>query len=429
MLRVQNANTYTSHREPPANAPKDPRTDFVTRYTAISDALQSVGIKGIAICQWGTPYISPTGLEGPSSWTPPLSNSYRVSDDIAQGWANVMRIMNQAIHVNSKNLSGPGHWSDMDMMEVGNPGMTVTEQASHFAIWAMFKSTLMISTSIPAANSDTVTILQNRDLIAINQDEAGLPVTLVQRFTNDRDVYAGDLANGDKAVLLLDLSNTTRTLSLDLTDIGIASATVKNLWTGDIEANVTSYSKQVDAHGSAPLRLSNIRYKHTKQPKITWIEAESGSIQNGATSQTCSGCSNTGKVGSLEAGKGSLTLSGIRATKETQDVLFDYINCEIGYAFEGIGPNARLAGISVNGGALQNVSFTLTGEHNRKTIICLSHTDRYATGYNWDRDVTKNYPVRLEGFSTSEENTIEISGLFNGQSDFAPDIDRIGVAC
>jgi alpha-galactosidase len=367
-IRCAKATILTSffHSEPPANAPKDPRTDFVTRYTAISDALQSVGVKGIAICQWGTPYISPTGgLEGPSAWTPPLSNSYRVSDDIAQGWANVIRIMNQGIHVNSKNLSGPGHWSDLDMMEVGNPGMTVTEQSSHFAIWAMFKSTLMISTSIPAANSDTVTILQNRDLIAINQDEAGLPVTLVQRFTNDRDVYAGDLANGDKAVLLLDHSNSTRTLSLNLSDIGISSATVKNLWTGDINANVTSYSKQVDAHGSLPLRLSNVQLKHTTKANITWIEAESGSVSNGAAPQNCSGCSNTGKVGFLEEGNGSLTLSGIHASKETQDVLFDYINCEIGYAFAGIGPNARLAGISVNGGVVQNVSFPLTGKSHR----------------------------------------------------------------
>ena len=49
-------------------------------------------------------------------------------------------------------------------------------------------------------------------------------------------------------------------------------------------------------------------------------------------------------------------------------------------------------------------------------------------GYNWDKDVTRNYPVRLEGFGTSGENTIEISGLYNGQSKYAPDIDRIGVA-
>lgn len=349
------------YSEPPANAPKDPRTDFASRYAAISTALQDVGIEGIAICQWGTPFSTPDGLEGPSEWTPPLANSYRVSDDIAQGWPNVLRILNQAIHVNLLNLSGPGRWSDMDMLEVGNPGMTVDEQASHFAAWAMFKSTLMISTSVPEANSDTVTILQNKDLIAINQDEAGVPVTLVQRFSGDRDVYAGELANGDRAVLLVDHSNATRTLSLDLAEIGIASADIKNLWTGDIEAAATSYSAQVNAHGSLPLRLSNIRLAPKAEPSITWIEAESGSLQDGATVQNCSGCSNTGKVGSLEAGKGSLTLSGITASQETQEFLFDYINCEIGYLADQ-GPNARAASISVNGGEAQNVTFPLTGE-------------------------------------------------------------------
>jgi alpha-galactosidase len=50
-------------------------------------------------------------------------------------------------------------------------------------------------------------------------------------------------------------------------------------------------------------------------------------------------------------------------------------------------------------------------------------------GYNWDEDVTRDYPVRLEGFSTCEENTIEITGLYNGQSAYAPDIDRIGMPC
>jgi alpha-galactosidase len=53
----------------------------------------------------------------------------------------------------------------------------------------------------------------------------------------------------------------------------------------------------------------------------------------------------------------------------------------------------------------------------------------FLVGYNWDKDITRDYPVRLEGFSTSDENTIEISGLYNGQSAYAPDIDRIGVVC
>ncbi|KAF7191907.1 putative alpha-galactosidase D [Pseudocercospora fuligena] len=399
-------NCYVDGGNPDQNAPKDPRTDFPSRYQVISSAVQNVGIKGILVCQWGTPYQSPSGLQGPSAWTPALSNSYRVSDDITQGWANVMRIMNEAIHVNLRGLSGPGHFADMDLLEVGNPGMTADEQASHFAIWTYFKSALMVSTAVPSMSTATQNILQNKDLIAINQDSLGEPVKLVQRYTNDRDVYAGSLSNGDRAVLLLDQSNTARSLSINFTDLGIASATVKNLWTGRTTTGQTSYTAQVNAHGSLPLRLSNIQTASTAAPKLTWIEAESGTLAGGANVQSCSGCSGSSKAGNIGTGGGSLTLSGIRTSQSTQNVRFDYIDCEIGYLADQ-GPNARGASISVNGGPGQSVLFPLTG-------------------YNWDQDVTKNHLVRLSGFSTTGTNTIKISGL-SGSTTYAPDFDRIGV--
>ncbi|EME88829.1 glycoside hydrolase family 27 carbohydrate-binding module family 35 protein [Pseudocercospora fijiensis CIRAD86] len=399
-------NCYVDGGSSEQNAPKDPRTDFPSRYQVISSAIQDVGIKGILICQWGTPYQSPSGLQGPSAWTPSLSNSNRVSDDIIQGWANVMRIMNEAIHVNLRGLSGPSHFADMDLLEVGNPGMTVDEQASHFAIWAYFKSALMVSTAIPTMSTATQNILQNKDLIAINQDSLGEPVKLVQRFTDDSDVYAGCLANGDRAVLLLDQSNQTRSLAINFPDLGIASATVKNLWTGRTRTGQTSYTAQVNAHGSLPLRLSDIQTVPVPAPKLTWIEAESGTLAGGANIQFCSGCSGSSKAGNISAEGGSLTLSGIRTSQATQDVRFDYIDCEIGYLADQ-GTNVRGASISVNGGPGQNVLFPLTG-------------------YNWDRDVTRNHLVRLSGFSTSGINTIKISGL-SGSSTYAPDFDRIGV--
>jgi alpha-galactosidase len=273
-----------------------------------------------------------------------------------------MRIMNQGIHVNLKNLSGPGRWSDMDMLEVGNPGMTIDEQASHFAIWSMFKSTLLVSTHISTVSRAARDILLNKDLIAVNQDPAGLPVELVQRFTGDRDVFAGGLKNGDRAVLILDQSNRTRTLSIDFALLGIASATVKDLWSGKTSKSLTSYSKQVNPHGSLPLRLSNIKLLPKKAPaNITWIQAESGLVADGANVQDCSGCSSSKKAGSIYSDRGSLTLSGIKVGKATQDVLFDYINCEIGYLSDQR-PNVRKAAISVNGGAAQVVEFPLTGK-------------------------------------------------------------------
>ncbi|UJO19822.1 putative alpha-galactosidase D [Fulvia fulva] len=394
------------------NAPKDARSDFPARFGAWSKAQQDVGIKGMLICQWGTPYSSPTGLHGPAEWIPPIANSFRVSDDIAQGWANVMRILNEDINVNLRGLNGPGRFSDMDLLEVGNPGMSDAEQASHFAVWAMFKSALMISTAVPTMSARTAEILSNKDLIAINQDSLGKPAVLIQRFTNDRDVYAGPLANGDRAVLLLDQSNTARSLSIDFSTLGIDTATVKNLWTGRTTANVKSFSAQVGAHGSLPLRLSQIKTLTTAAPKLTWIEAESGTLVGGANTQPCSGCSGSTKVGFITNTGGSLTLSGIRTSQATQDVRFDYLDCEVGYLFDPTGSqsnglNVRGASISVNGGAGQSVLFPLTG-------------------YNWDKDVAKNHLVRLSGFSTTGTNTIRISGL-SGSTQYAPDFDRVGV--
>lgn len=366
------------------------------------------------ICQWGTPYQSSSGLQGPAQWTPPISNSYRVSDDIATGWVNVMRITNEAINVNLRNLSGPGHFADMDLLEVGNSGMTQAEQASHFAIWAMFKSALMVSTPIPSMSDATANILKNKDLIAINQDSLGQPVKLVQRYTNDYDLYSGSLysgslSTGDRAVLLVDQSNTARSLSLDLSKLGIASANIKNLWTGATISNANSYSAQVSAHGSLPLRLSNIKFASTAAPKLTYLEAESGTLAGGANTQSCSGCSGGTKVGYIGTDGGSLTLSGFKTSQATQDVRFDYLDCQIGYLGDNSGfANVRGASISVNGGPDQSVLFPLTG-------------------YNWDVDVTKGHLVRLSGFKTGgASNTLKISGL-SGTTQYAPDLDRIGV--
>lgn len=300
--------------EPGQNAPKDPRTDFPSRYGKISTALQNAGIRGIGICQWGTPYASPTGLQGPSQWTKPIASSYRISDDIAQGWGNILRIYNQAIHINLLGRTGPGNWQDMDMLEVGNPGMTDTEQASHFAIWAMFKSPLMVSTPAPTMRDAIVSILSNRDLLAINQDSLGEPVKLLQRFSNDRDVFVGNLANGDKAVLVVDHSNTARTITLDFSTLGIRLANVKDVWSGRTLADASTYSTQVGAHGTLALRLSNVRTMTVTQPQLTWIEAESGTLAGNANIQSCAGCSNSRKVGNIGR-DGTLTLTNIRTSQ------------------------------------------------------------------------------------------------------------------
>ncbi|KAF2852496.1 carbohydrate-binding module family 35 protein [Plenodomus tracheiphilus IPT5] len=399
---VKYDNCYADGPAGDQNAPKDPRTDFPSRMGVMWNELQKVGINGMLICQWGTPYPSSGGLQGPNQWTKGISTSFRLSDDIASGWGNIYRIYNQAVHITKSGLIGPGHIADADLLEVGNSGMTVDEQTTHFAAWAMLKSALMISTDVAALSSTLISVLQNKDLIAINQDPAVKPITLIQRWTNDHDLWAGDLFNGDIAVLAVDLSNTKRTLSVNLANLNITSATMKNLWTGTSTTS-SSISTQVNAHGSLALRLSNIKRSKTTPPKYTYIAASTGSLSNGANTQSCSGCASALKVGSLGgSSNGRVVLSNIRTSLATQTVHFDYVNGEVGYL--GGGSNERLASVSVNGGPGQTVSFPLSG-------------------YDWDRDVCKGYKVLLSGFSTTGVNTVAVEGVGSG---WAPDLDRVG---
>ncbi|CAA9964044.1 Alpha-galactosidase [Pyrenophora teres f. maculata] len=399
---VKYDNCYADGPAASQNAPKNARTDFVTRMGAMWKELQRVGIPGLLICQWGVPFTTSSGLQGPVQWTKGLSTSFRLSDDITSGWASMFRIYNQAIHIAQSGLTGPGHIADADLLMVGNSGMTFDEQATHFAAWAMLKSALMISTDVPNLSNELVAVLQNKDLIAINQDSAVKPVTLRQRWSGDRDLWAGDLANGDMAVLAVDLSNSARTLSVQLSDLGITSATIKDLWAGTTTTG-SSFSKQVKAHGSVVLRLSNIVRSTAAKPTYTYVSASTGSLSSGANIQSCSGCTSNNRVGNIGgSSNGRLTLSNIRTSKATQSILIDYINGQVDYMG---GSNERVASISVNGGAAKTVSFPLTG-------------------YNWDKDITKGYAVELSGFSTTGTNTITISGAGNANG---PDFDRIGV--
>lgn len=62
-----------------------------------------------------------------------------------------------------------GH-NDPDMLEVGNGNLTEEESRSHFALWAMMKAPLLIGTNLVNLTQTNIDILQNKYLLAFNQD-------------------------------------------------------------------------------------------------------------------------------------------------------------------------------------------------------------------------------------------------------------------
>lgn len=68
-----------------------------------------------------------------------------------------------------RKASGPGHRNDFDMMEIGN-GMTVSEDRAHFALWSMMASPLIMGNDLRGASKQTLEILGNKEVIAVNQE-------------------------------------------------------------------------------------------------------------------------------------------------------------------------------------------------------------------------------------------------------------------
>ena len=100
-----------------------------------------------------------------------VGNSWRTTKDIKDNWRSMIR----NIDINDKwyKYAGPGGWNDPDMLEVGNGGMSFDEYRTHFSLWAITKAPLLIGCDVTKMDKETLEILANPEVIAINQDSLG----------------------------------------------------------------------------------------------------------------------------------------------------------------------------------------------------------------------------------------------------------------
>ncbi|KAG8727244.1 hypothetical protein FRC11_013632 [Ceratobasidium sp. 423] len=324
-----------------------------------------------------------------------------MSNDIANGWDHVVRIINEVFPITG--FARPGAWNDLDMLEVGNSGMTVEEQKTHFAFWAAAKSPLLIGTTLARISTDALAILKNPRLLAVNQDSLGKSIGLQRRYAGDKDIWSGPLADGSTVVIVINWQNSARSLTFDLADIGASSANAVDLWTGSSLGKLTgSYTANIAAHGSFALKLSSVQTRAA--PTFTYYNAAS-------TTNTLSGGANTRVVNSTVTvvgfvgnGAGTLKFNNIDGgAGGTKLVAIDYIHADWTMSNTACS-NCRNAYVSVNGGTAVQVQFPISG-------------------MTWDI-LYSGFKVSLSGFQSGKSNTITITN----PSAYAPDFYRIGVA-
>jgi len=139
------------------------------RLAAFGDALNSTGR---AVVLSTEPYDI---VPDPSAAD--FSNVWRCCSDIDARWETIVdRIDRNDVLA---PLVGPGHWSDADMLQIGNGALTFAEQRAHFALWAVTKNPLLLATDVTRLSAAQIALVTNAGLIAINQDALGVPARKV----------------------------------------------------------------------------------------------------------------------------------------------------------------------------------------------------------------------------------------------------------
>ncbi|KIY47914.1 glycoside hydrolase family 27 protein [Fistulina hepatica ATCC 64428] len=268
------------------------RDSMVGRFSRMSNALSalanSTGKPSMlySLCQWGRAQ--------PWLWARRISQTWRTTDDINDSWASVTSIINQNSFI-SWATDFYGH-NDMDILEVGNGGLTYDEAKTHFTAWALMKSPLLIGTDLSRITDETLSILKNEELIAIHQDPViGTGITPFRWLVNPDWTYddahpaalwSGESENGTVFMLLNSLDtavNMTFTLNESPWVRTGRMYSVRDLWThtdnGTVYRNMTV---NVNSHGVVALLLKDVgdEPEGTLPPCATpeWCTDKNGTI-------------------------------------------------------------------------------------------------------------------------------------------------------
>jgi len=225
--------------------------DPLTQYATFRDALAKAGRPIVfSICEWGSNH--------PWEWGPRTGNLWRTTGDISDRWASMIAILDLSSQY--ALAARPGAWNDPDMLEVGNGGMTDDEYRAHFSLWAVMSAPLMAGNDLRAMPPATREILGNKDVIAVDQDSLGVQGMLVQEPGIDLQVWSKPLADGSRAVVLLNRSGLQTVIATSWRAIGLTGpARVRDLWAhSDLGAFTGRFSATVPAHGVVMVRITPV---------------------------------------------------------------------------------------------------------------------------------------------------------------------------
>lgn len=237
-------------------------------YRRMGAALKNCGRDILfSACSWGNDntaeWIRETG-----------ANMWRSTGDIYDTWESVRKIIEQQEKIFS--YGGNGCFNDMDMLvvgmygkgHVGLEGMSDIQYKTHFSIWALFGSPLMIGCDIRNMSDETFKILTNKELIKINQDKDCRQVFRLANLIWENKgirIYVRNLENGDIAIGFFNIGEEIATACITIDELGITEASGKtlqmhNVWDDEV-ITVTngSFMREIEPYSCLVYRCKVVK--------------------------------------------------------------------------------------------------------------------------------------------------------------------------
>lgn len=142
-------------------------------YKHMSLALNRTGRSIVYSCEWPLymwPFQKPNYTE-----IRQYCNHWRNFADIDDSWKSIKSILDWTSFNQERivDVAGPGGWNDPDMLVIGNFGLSWNQQVTQMALWAIMAAPLFMSNDLRHISPQAKALLQDKDVIAINQDPLG----------------------------------------------------------------------------------------------------------------------------------------------------------------------------------------------------------------------------------------------------------------
>ncbi|SIR54176.1 NPCBM/NEW2 domain-containing protein [Micromonospora avicenniae] len=243
--------------------------DPKTAYTEFARALRDNASGRQIIFNLCNPVTSPDWGNYPEeqqstySWTyaPEIAQSWRTYTDV--GFVGDIKfkdvLRNYDANARHPEAAGPGHFNDPDYL-APELGMSDEEFRTQVSLWSMAAAPLIVGSDIRKLSQTSVDILTDADALAINQDPAVVQAVRVGP-AGTTETWVKRLANGDRAVLLLNRGETPKTLTASASAAGLSGDrfTLRNAWTDQVTESAGTISAAVPAHGAALFRVAAAR--------------------------------------------------------------------------------------------------------------------------------------------------------------------------